>query len=117
MILLISCLGLFGLAAFTAQRRQREIGIRKVVGASVGHIVMMLSKDFVKLVLVAIVIACPLVGWAMHEWLQAFAYRIDIGPYVFVAAGGVVILITLITISFQALKAALANPVESLRTE
>lgn len=117
LIILISCLGLFGLAAFTAQRRQKEIGIRKVVGASASHIVMMLSKDFVKLVLIAIVIACPIVGWAMHQWLQAFAYRVGINPLVFVAAGGVVILITLITISFQALKAALANPVDSLRSE
>lgn len=117
LILLISCLGLFGLATFTAQRRQKEIGIRKVVGASAGRIVMMLSKDFVKLVLVAIVIACPLAGWAMHEWLQAFAYRVTISPYVFVAAGGAVVLITLFTISFQALKAALANPVDSLRSE
>lgn len=117
LIIVISCLGLFGLAAFTAQRRQKEIGIRKVVGASAGNIVMMLSKDYVKLILIAIVIACPVVGYAMDQWLQEFAYRIKISPYVFLVAGMAVVVITLFTISFQALKAAWANPVHSLRTE
>jgi ABC-type antimicrobial peptide transport system permease subunit len=117
LIIMISCLGLFGLTAFTAQRRQKEIGIRKVVGASASNIVMMLSKDFMKLILIAIVIACPIVRWAMNQWLQEFAYRIKISSYVFLVAGIAVVVITLFTISFQALKAAWANPVESLRTE
>ncbi len=115
--ILISCLGLFGLAAFTAQRRQKEIGIRKVVGASVGSLLVMLSKDFLKLVLVAVLIAFPLVWWAMNNWLSSFAYRIPIGTGVFIIAGGSIILITLITISFKSVKAAVANPVKSLRSE
>jgi ABC-type antimicrobial peptide transport system permease subunit len=115
--ILISCLGLFGLATFTAQRRQKEIGIRKVVGASVSNIIAMLSKDFLKLVLIAVFVAFPLSWWMMHEWLQSFAYRIPIGVDVFLIAGGSVMLITLLTISFQAIKAAIANPVKSLRTE
>jgi len=115
--ILISCLGLFGLATFTAQRRQKEIGIRKVVGASVNSIVGMLSKDFLKLVLIAVLLAFPLSYLAMHEWLQSFAYRISIGVDVFLIAGGAVFLITVITISYQAIRAALANPVKSLRTE
>jgi ABC-type antimicrobial peptide transport system permease subunit len=98
--IIISCLGLFGLAAFTAQRRQKEIGIRKVIGASVSNLAVMLSKDFLKLVLVAIVIAFPVVGWIMHSWLQEFAYRIPIGIGVFVVAGASVILITVLTIGF-----------------
>lgn len=115
--ILISCLGLFGLAAFTAQKRQKEIGIRKVVGASVSNIAAMLSKDFLKLVLIAVVIAFPLAWWAMNEWLNDFAYRTSIGAGVFVVAGASIILITLLTISFQSIKAAIANPVKSLRTE
>ena len=115
--IIISCLGLFGLAAFTAQRRQKEIGIRKVVGASVSNIAAMLSGDFLKLVLVAILLAFPLSWWAMNEWLNDFAYRIDIGIGVFIAAGVAILLITLLTISFQAIKAAIANPVKNLRTE
>jgi putative ABC transport system permease protein len=115
--ILISCLGLFGLAAFTAQRRQKEIGIRKVVGASVGSLLVMLSKDFLKLVLVAVLIAFPLVWWAMNDWLSSFAYRIPVGTDVFIIAGGSIILITLITISFKSVKAAVANPVHSLRSE
>ena len=115
--IIISCLGLFGLAAFTAQRRQKEIGIRKVVGASVADVTAMLSKDFLKLVLLAILIAFPIAWWIMNQWLSDFAYRIDIGAGVFLIAGGSVILITLVTISFQAIKAAIANPVKSLRTE
>ncbi|MBS1597879.1 MAG: ABC transporter permease [Bacteroidetes bacterium] len=115
--IIISCLGLFGLATFTAQRRQKEIGIRKVVGASVNNIVAMLSKDFLKLVLISVLIAFPLSYFAMNHWLEGFAYRISIGADVFVLAGGSVFLITIITISYQAIKAALANPVKSLRTE
>jgi len=115
--IIISCLGLFGLAAFTAQKRQKEIGIRKVVGASVNNITVMLSKDFLKLVLVAVLIAFPLAWWAMNEWLKSFAYRVDINATVFLSAGATIILITLLTVSFQAIKAAVANPVKSLRTE
>lgn len=115
--ILISCLGLFGLAAFTAQKRQKEIGIRKVVGASVSNIAVMLSADFLKLVLVALLIAIPLSWWATHQWLQAFAYRININAAIFLITGASVVLITLVTVSFQAIKAALANPVKSLRTE
>jgi ABC-type antimicrobial peptide transport system permease subunit len=115
--ILISCLGLFGLAAFTAQRRQKEIGIRKIVGASSSHVVMMLSKDFLKLVLIAVLIAFPLAGWVMNDWLHNFAYRISVGAGVFVLAGASIVLITLFTISFQSIKAAIANPVKSLRTE
>ena len=115
--IIISCLGLFGLAAFTAQRKQKEIGIRKVVGARVSKVVVMLSKDFLKLVLIAVLVAFPLAWWAMNQWLQSFAYRINIGVGVFVIAGASIIVITLFTISFQAIKAALINPVESLRSE
>ena len=115
--ILISCLGLFGLAAFTAQRRQKEIGIRKVVGASVSNVIIMLSKDFLKLVIVAALVAFPLVWWAMNDWLNSFAYRIQIGAAVFIIAAASIILITLLTISFQSIKAAIANPVKSLRTE
>ena len=115
--ILISCLGLFGLATFTAQRRQKEIGIRKVVGASVLSITAMLSRDFLKLVLIAVLVAFPIAWWAMKQWLQSFAYRINIGTDVFLIAGVSVILITILSISFQAIKAAVANPVNSLRTE
>ena len=115
--IVISCLGLFGLAAFTAQRRQKEIGIRKIIGASVGSLFMMLSKDFLLLVLVAILISFPLSWWVMNQWLQGFAYRININASVFFIAGSSIIIITLLTISYQAIKAAIANPVKSLRTE
>ena len=113
----IACLGLLSLAAFIIVKRTKEIGIRKVVGASVSNIVFMLSKDFLKLVLIAVLIAFPLAWWAMNEWLNDFAYRINIGGGVFLIAGASIILITLLTISFQAIKAAIANPVKSLRTE
>lgn len=113
----ISCLGLFGLVTFTAEQKTKEIGIRKVLGASVTGIVRMLSKDFLKLVLVATVIAFPIAWWAMHKWLNDFEYRVDIGWWVFIVAGVVALLIALLTISFQSVKAALANPVKSLRTE
>ncbi len=115
--ILISCLGLFGLAMFTAQQRVKEIGVRKVLGASVSGIVSMLSKDFLKLVFVSIFVASPIAWWAMHKWLEDFAYKINISWWVFVLAGTVALLIALVTVSFQAIKAAIANPVKSLRTE
>ena len=113
----ISCLGLFGLVTFTAEQKTKEIGIRKVLGASVTGIVRMLSKDFLKLVLIAAIIAFPVAWWAMHTWLANFAYRVDIGWWVFIVAGVAALLIALLTISFQSIKAAIANPVKSLRTE
>src|SRR6188474_145245 len=113
----ISCLGLFGLVTFTAEQKTKEIGIRKVLGASVTGIVRMLSKDFLKLVLIATAVAFPVAWWLMHTWLDDFAYRIDIGWWVFVVAGIAALLIALLTISFQSIKAAIANPVKSLRTE
>lgn len=115
--ILISCLGLFGLAAFTAQRRNKEIGIRKVLGATVGVIVIMLSKDFLKLVSIAMLIAFPLAWWMTSQWLKGFAYRTHIGAGIFVAAGVLIIVLTFLTISFQSIKAALANPIKSLKTE
>jgi len=113
----ISCLGLFGLAAFVAENRTKEIGIRKVLGASVAGVVALLSKDFVKLVFLANLVAFPIAYFAMNKWLQDFAYRIDIGWWVFALAGGIALLIALLTVSTQAIKAALANPVEALRYE
>jgi putative ABC transport system permease protein len=115
--IIISCLGLFGLAAYMAERRTKEIGIRKVLGASVTGIAGLLSREFIKLVLIASVIAFPVAWWTMNKWLQGFAYRINISWWVFVAAGAGALLIALITVSFQSVKAALANPVQSLRTE
>jgi putative ABC transport system permease protein len=115
--ILISCLGLFGLAMFTAQQRIKEIGVRKVLGASVTGIVSMLSKDFLKLVFISILIASPIAWWAMNKWLEDFAYKIDISWWVFILAGAIALLIALFTVSFQAIKAATANPVKSLRTE
>ena len=113
----ISCLGLFGLATYTAQMKVKEIGIRKVLGASIAGIIKLISKDFLKLVVVSIVIATPVAWWAMNKWLQGFAYRINISWWVFLSAGAIALLIALITVSFQAIKAAVANPVNSLRTE
>lgn len=115
--IIISCLGLFGLAAYTAERRTREIGIRKVLGASVTGITGLLSKDFLLLVAISALIAFPLAWWAMHNWLQDFAYRIDISWWVFGVAGILALFIALFSISFQSIKAAIANPVKSLRTE
>jgi putative ABC transport system permease protein len=115
--IIISCLGLFGLAAFTAQRRQKEIGIRKVVGASANNIAFMLSGDFLKLIGFALLIAFPVSWILMNNWLQTFAYRIQIGASVFLAAGLAVLGITLLTIFYQSVKAAIANPVKSLRSE
>lgn len=113
----ISCMGLFGLAAFMMQQRSREIGIRKVLGASISNITSMLSKDFLKLVLIASLIASPLAWYFMHQWLEDFAYRTTISWWVFVLAGSAALLITLCSIGFQAIKAALINPVKSLRSE
>ena len=115
--IMISALGLFGLAAFTAEQRTKEIGIRKVLGASISTIISLLSKDFLKLVGLSILIASPIAYWGMHSWIQNFAYRIDISWWMFVAAGCVAIIIALVTVSFQAVKAAIANPIKSLRTE
>lgn len=113
----ISCLGLLGLATYTAQVRTREIGVRKVLGASVGSIVHLLGKDFIVLVLLAIILAVPAAWYGMNKWLEDFAYRISIRWWMFVAAGLLAVFIALVTISFQAIKAAMANPVKSLRTE
>lgn len=113
----VACLGLFGLATYTAEQRTKEIGIRKVLGASVTQVTQMLSKEFLKLVLIASLIAFPAAWWAMHIWLQSFAYRIEISWWVFIIAGISALLIALLTVSFQAIKAAIANPVKSLRTE
>lgn len=115
--ILISCLGLLGLATYTAQVRTREIGVRKVLGAGVGRIVGLLAQDFIKLVGIAIVVATPVAWYAMHRWLQDYAYRITIGWWVFVAAGFIAVIIAFVTISFQTIKAALMNPVRSLRSE
>ena len=114
---LISCLGLFGLAMFAAEQRTKEIGVRKVLGASVVSIVALLSTDFLKLVIVAIVVASPVAWYAMNRWLNDFAYKIDIGWWVFALAGALAIGIALLTVSFQSIKAALMNPVKSLRSE
>src|SRR5262249_4080431 len=113
----IACLGLFGLSSFIMEQKTKEIGIRKVLGASVSGIVGMLSKDFVRLIIIAALIAFPVAWWAMSKWLQGFVYRIQIGWWVFMAAGLTALLIALITISFQSIKAAVRNPVKSLRTE
>jgi len=113
----VACLGLFGLSVFTAERRKKEIGVRKVLGASVQSVVALLSKDFLKLVLLSAVIAFPVAWFSMNKWLEDFAYRISIGWSVFIIAGFAALLIALLTISFQAIKAAIANPVKSLRTE
>ncbi|MEO5592762.1 MAG: ABC transporter permease [Chitinophagaceae bacterium] len=113
----VACMGLFGLATYTAEQRSKEIGIRKVLGASVSQVTGMLSKEFLKLVLIGCIIAFPLSWWAMHKWLQDFAYRVDISWWVFLLAGVSALLIALFTVSFKAIRAALANPVKSLRSE
>ena len=114
---LIACLGLFGLAAFTAMQRTKEIGIRKVLGANVAGLVALLSKDFLQLVGLAFIVAAPLAYFAMERWLEGFAYRIEIGPALFLLTAGLVLLVALLTVSYQAIKAALADPVKSLRYE
>jgi len=117
MAILISCLGLFGLAAFSAEQRSKEISIRKVLGASTQGIVQLLSKDFLVLVIIAFVIATPISWWAMNQWLQAFAYKITLTWWMFGLSGLIVVFIALFTVSFQAIKAAVANPVKSLKAE
>jgi ABC-type antimicrobial peptide transport system permease subunit len=113
----ISCLGLFGLSAYMAQSRTKEIGVRRVLGASINSIAALLSKDFLKLVLVAIMVASPLAWWLMRTWLESFEYRIGIQWWVFATAGLASVGIALATVGYQAIKAATANPVKSLRNE
>ncbi|SEI96491.1 putative ABC transport system permease protein [Dyadobacter sp. SG02] len=113
----VACLGLFGLATFTAEQRTKEIGVRKVLGASVAGIITLLSKDFLKLVIIALLIATPAAWWLMDRWLQEFAYKIDVTWWMFALAGALSVLVALCTISYQSVKAALMNPVESLRSE
>jgi len=115
--IIIASLGLFGLSAFVIEQRTKEIGIRKVLGASVQNVLLLVSREFLLLVGIAFVISVPVTWWAMHTWLQDFAYRINISAWVFIIAGILAILIALLTVSFQAIKAAVANPVKSLRTE
>ncbi len=113
----IACLGLFGLVTFTAAQRTKEIGIRKVLGASVGSVVSVLTKDLMKLVLISFIIASPIAWFIMNKWLQEFAYRITLSWWIFGIAGLLTLLIAAIITSFQAIKAAIANPVKSLRAE
>jgi hypothetical protein len=113
----ICCLGLFGLTAYVAEQRTKEIGIRKVLGASVSQVLLLLTKDFIVLVMISCVLACPIAFYFLQNWLQQYYYRISIGPGVFIVSAIVAIMITVFTISFQAVKAALMNPVRSLRSE
>jgi putative ABC transport system permease protein len=113
---MISCLGLFGLVSLATIQRTKEIGIRKVLGASVAGIVQLISMDFIKLLLIAIMISIPISGSIMHNWLQGFAYHVNISWWVFFLAGALSLVIALLTVSFQVIKAAVANPVNSLRT-
>jgi ABC-type antimicrobial peptide transport system permease subunit len=113
----LSCLGLYGLASFMAVQRIKEVGIRKVLGASAGNIVYLFSKEFIMLIAIAFVIATPIAWYFMHQWLEDYAYRIDVSWMIFFVSGIIAIVIALLTISFQAIKAALANPVKSLRSE
>jgi len=115
--ILIACMGILGLSLYSIQQRIKEIGIRKVLGASVIRITSELVKDFLKPVLIAAIIAFPIAWYTMDKWLQDFAYRINIGWWIFMVAGSLALLIALFTVSFQAIKAAIANPVKSLRTE
>jgi len=117
MAIFVGCMGLFGLTAFSAEQRVKEIGIRKVLGANTANIVTLLSKSFVTLIIISLLIASPIAWWAMNKWLEDFAYRINIGWWVFVIAGAAALLIAMLTVSFHAFKAAIANPVKSLRTE
>ena len=114
---LLATLGLFGLSAYAIQQRTKEIGIRKVLGASAFSITSLVSKDFIKLVLIALILAFPLAWWVMHQWLMDFVYRTQISWWIFATAGSVALLVALITVSYQAIKAAVANPVKSLKTE
>jgi putative ABC transport system permease protein len=113
----IACLGLFGLATYTAEQRTKEIGVRKVLGASVGSVVALLSKDFLKPILIALVLASPIAWWGMNQWLNEFAYKVTIDWWIFALAGLLAVGIALLTVSFQSIKAALMNPVKSLRSE
>jgi putative ABC transport system permease protein len=113
----LACLGLFGLAALSAINRTKEIGIRKVLGAPISTIIGLLSRDFLKLVFIAVIIAIPFAWYGMYKWLQDYAYRINIGWWVFFITGLMALLIAFVTVSFQAIKAAMSNPVKSLRTE
>jgi ABC-type antimicrobial peptide transport system permease subunit len=113
----ISCLGLFALAAYMAENRIREIGIRKVLGASVTSLTTMLAKDFVWLVLISFIIASPIAWYAMDQWLGGYYYRVNIGWSVFALSGGMALLIAIITVSYQSIRAALSNPVKNLRSE
>jgi putative ABC transport system permease protein len=115
--ILIACLGLFGLAAFATEQRAKEIGIRKVLGASVRQVLALVAKEFLLLVGVSFLLAIPFSWWAMHVWLQDFAYRTPIAAWVFLLAGGVTALIALVTVSTRAIGAALANPIKVLRSE
>jgi len=115
--IMLACLGLFGLSSYAAQQRNKEIGIRKVLGASVSNIIIALSKDFARLIIIAMLIALPVAWWATAKWLQEFSYRTDINWSIYLIAGVITILLTVVTVSFQAIKAAIANPVKSLRTE
>jgi putative ABC transport system permease protein len=115
--IILSCLGLLGLSAFSTVQRTKEIGIRKVLGSSILSIVKLLTKDFLILIFIAFAISVPIAWLGMNKWLQEFAYRINIGWWIFVVAGLSAIIIALATVSFQAIKAAVANPVESLRSE
>ncbi|HEY4875696.1 MAG TPA: FtsX-like permease family protein, partial [Puia sp.] len=115
--ILISCLGLFGLVIYTTNVRTKEIGIRKIFGASVTNIVTILSKDFIRLVIIAFLIATPVAWWAANKWMENFAYRTSMSWWVFAISGALMILISLVTLSMQIIKAATANPVKSLRTE
>jgi len=115
--ILISCLGLFGLASFVSEQRTREIGVRRILGASVFNLWKMLPKDFVLLVGLSCLIAIPIAGWLLHDWLQGYAYRTEISWWIFAAAGFGAIEITLITVTYQSIKAALINPANSLRSE
>jgi putative ABC transport system permease protein len=117
MAILLACMGLFGLAAFSAQQRTKEIGVRKVLGASVSNLVMMLSTAFAKMVLIANLIAWPIAYYALQNWLSNFAYRIDLSLWIFVTSGIIALLIALLTVGYQALRAALSNPVDALRHE
>jgi len=117
LIIFIACLGLFGLAAYTAEQRTKEIGIRKVLGSSVYSIVMLLSKEFTKWVVIANIIAWPVSYYVMDKWLEGFAYRTELDGWIFLLSGGIALFVSLLTVIYQALKAAMMNPVESLRSE
>lgn len=113
----VACLGLLALAAFTTEQRTKEIGIRKVLGASVRNLVTLMSKDFMKLVAISILLAIPLGWWAMRQWLQSFAYRIELQSWAFAVSGAIALLIALLTVSLTSFRAARANPVDALRDE